>query len=91
MNKKDENKNDSFSVRAARISLGDLLLHNPNAYAALCLMFPPDARTIGEIQALTLSSNYMTVLTEHNDIFLISKTPPEIKRYDKKTHVWLTI
>jgi len=88
MSKKLNTNPQAKGIRAAKISPGDLLLHDPNAYVNLCLMFPHDARTIDEIPALTLPDGYMLALLETKDIVLISKTPPVIWLFDKKALTW---
>jgi hypothetical protein len=82
---------EDAGIRAAKITLGQLLLIDIHAYVNLALMFPHDARTTEEIPALILPDNYMLVLTERRELYLISKTPSAIKRFDKKSLEWVAM
>lgn len=82
-------KKEDAGFRAVKITLGQLLLIDPHAYVNLCLMFPHDARTVDEIPALILPENYMLLMSEQRALYLISKTPSTIKRFDKKSLEWV--
>jgi len=80
------------------ISVGQLLLIDPNAYINLITQFPDAShdpnnppKKIEDIPAYVLPANFKLLQVGPRDVVLVSKNPPGIFAYDKKDYTWKAV
>lgn len=76
-------------LRVTKITLGQLLVIDPEAYVNLCLRYPHGASSYEEIQALKLPEGHIAAADSTGNIFLAIKDPPALLRFDKKKLEWV--
>lgn len=77
------------------ISVGQLLVINPNAYVNLTLQFPDASydeknppKKLEDIQAYELPSNFKLLLVGPREAVVVSRNPPGIFAFDEKELKW---
>jgi hypothetical protein len=72
------------------LTVGQLLLLNPNAWINLVGMFPlpHDTKKIEDIPAFELPPGYKLLLVARDEVVLLQRQPPALFAYNKQAYEW---
>jgi len=79
------------TIPIVKITPGQLLLIDPNAYINLIHLFPiPEGvKTWEDLPAFELPLDYQLAMVAPKDVILICKKPPHIMRFDRSKMEWV--